>query len=181
MGKSQGFTLIELLVVIAVMAVIAMMAIPSFGNLVAKKQLDTTTKELALVFGEARGQAISLGKNITIKFECPPSPASCLNTSTVFYWVSPRQDVELTSDTADVIFSGLGTANNRTNGELIDNPVCADPSPNLCDTDPAKNPRQILKLLPLEFTLCNADIRESRTILVSKTGTVDGITVGTCS
>lgn len=189
--KEQGFTLIELMVTIAVMAIIAMMAAPSFGNLVAKKRLDTAARDFALVFGEARGQAISLRKNITIKLTCPTEadPSSgetkivCpANTATTFSWISPDDDIELTSDAIDVVFTGLGSAKQRE--KLIDNPVC-DPVPpetsTPCDTDPANNPRKIPQIVPLEFTLCNAEIETSKTILVSKTGTVDSITTGACS
>ncbi|VXA56636.1 conserved hypothetical protein [Acinetobacter proteolyticus] len=181
MGKTRGFTLIELMVAITVMAVIAMMAIPSFGNLVAKKQLDTTTKELALVFGEARGQAISLGKNITIKFECPPSPASCLNTSETLFWISPHDDIEMTSDAIDVTFTGLGIAKQRT--KMVLNENFDENQPDSLELDPPTNanPSKVEAIVPLVFTLCNADIEESRTITVSKFGTVDGITSGTCS
>ena len=184
--KEQGFTLIELMVTMAVMAIIAMMAAPSFGNLVARKQLDTTARDFALIFGEVRGQAISLRKPITLKLECPNdvngTPNCEPNTSTTFHWVTPRDDIELTSDAIDVVFSGLGTAKQRE--KLIDNPVCnPNPpiSPTPCDTNPADNPRKIPQIVPLEFTLCNAKIGESRTIHVSKVGTVDAITTGTCS
>lgn len=184
--KEQGFTLIELIITIAVLAIIATMAAPSFGNLVARKQLDMTTKDFALIFGETRGQAISLRKPITLKLECPNdvngTPNCEPNTSTTFHWVTPRDDIELTSDAIDVVFSGLGTAKQRE--KLIDNPVCnPNPpiSPTPCDTNPADNPRKIPQIVPLEFTLCNAKIGESRTIHVSKVGTVDAITTGTCS
>lgn len=187
MGKTRGFTLIELMVTIAVLAVIAMMAVPSFGKLIARKQLDTTAKDFALVFGETRGQAISLSKDITLKLTCPTEvdnegktkivcPA---NTPTTLHWIPRQEDIELTSDAVDVVFSGLGIAQQRT--KLVDNPVCsATASPNECDNDPTNNPREIPQIIPLEFTLCNAELNESRTILVSKNGTVDGIQSGTC-
>ena len=188
--KEQGFTLIELMVTIAILAIIATMAAPSFGNLVAKKKLDTAARDFALVFGEARGQAISLRKNITIKLTCPTEtdPSSgekkvvCpANTATTFSWISPHDDIELTSDAIDVIFTGMGTAKQRE--KLIDNPVCnlvppATTTP--CDTNPDDNPRKIPQIVPLEFTLCNSKIKTSKTIFVSKTGTVDTITTGVC-
>ena len=186
MKKNKGFTLIELMVTIAVLAIVAMMAAPSFGNLIARKQLDMTTKEFALLFGEVRGQAIVLRKPITLKLECPDDGSgkqNCpSNTSSLFYWVPPNENIELTSDPIDVVFSGLGTAKQRE--KLIDNPVCNPDlpvSPTPCDTDPDGNPRKIPQIVPLEFSLCNKKIGESRTIHVAKVGTVDAITTGTCS
>lgn len=190
MRKIQGFTLIELMVTIAVVAIIATMAAPSFGDLIAKRKLDTTARDFALVLGEARGQAISLRKNITIKLTCPtetdPSTSEInvvcpANTATTFSWISPNDDIELTSDAIDVIFTGLGTAKQRE--KLVDNPVCNPVPPATstpCDTDPDNNPRKIPQIVPLEFTLCNSEIKTSKTIFVSKTGTVDRITTGIC-
>ncbi|RPE29896.1 prepilin-type N-terminal cleavage/methylation domain-containing protein [Acinetobacter sp. BIGb0102] len=203
MGKTRGFTLIELMVTIAVLAVIAMMAAPSFGNLIARKQLDTTAKDFALVFGETRGQAISLGKDITLKLTCPietntangQTEVICpVNNSTTLYWVSPKDEIVLTSDAVDVVFSGLGIAQSRTNGEMINNPnydpdkvstkqdgtTIVGDTLSLLEPDKSLNPSKIPKTIPLEFTLCNTQLGESRTILVSKNGTVDGIYSGTC-
>lgn len=190
MQKNKGFTLIELMVTIAVLAIVASIAAPSFGDLIAKRKLDTTARDFALVFGEARGQAISLRKNITIKLTCPtetdPSTSEInvvcpANTATTFSWISPNDDIELTSDAIDVIFTGLGTAKQRE--KLVDNPVCNPVPPATstpCDTDPDNNPRKIPQIVPLEFTLCNSEIKTSKTIFVSKTGTVDRITTGIC-
>nr|WP_218949346.1 prepilin-type N-terminal cleavage/methylation domain-containing protein [Acinetobacter sp. YH16038] len=188
--KNKGFTLIELMVTIAVLGIIATIAAPSFGDLVAKRKLDTTARDFALVFGEARGQAISLRKNITIKLTCPTgvdpdtseTKVICpANTATTFSWTSPDDDIDLTSDAIDVVFTGLGTAKQRE--KLIDNPVCTPVPPATstpCNTDPDDNPRKIPQIVPLEFTLCNSKIKTSKTIFVSKTGTVDSITTGVC-
>lgn len=195
--KEQGFTLIELMVTIAVLAIIAMMAVPSFGDLVAKKKLDITARDFALVFGEARGQAISLRKNIIIKLTCPLNSDGIIecppNTSTTYSWISKNNDIELASDAIDVMFSGLGIAEQRT--KLIDNPsfdpdyehTKPDGTKIVGDTlllpepDKSLNPSKIPEIVPLEFTLCNAEIKTSKTILVSKIGTVDSITTGVCS
>ena len=62
---------------------------------------------------------------------------------------------------------------------MIDNPNYDD-DPNLLP-DPVGNPEKIEEIVPLTFTICNADLGESRTILVSNIGTVDSITSDTCS
>lgn len=178
----RGFTLIELMVTIAVFAVIAMMAAPSFGNLVAKKQLDTLAKDFALVLGEARGQAISLRKNITIKLDCPKNAKQELecpsNTATSFTWISKNPDIKLISDPIDVVFSGLGSAKQRT--KTIPNPNYDKNATTDMDVDPPINPKTIEEVVPLTFTLCHSKLGESRTILIAQNGTVEGLNKGTC-
>lgn len=178
----RGFTLVELMVTIAVLAVIAMMAAPSFGNLVARKQLDTLTQDFMLVFSEARGQAISLRKNITIKLTCPINndKVECPpNTATTLSWVSKNSDIALTSDPIDVVFTGIGAAKQRT--KLIDNPNYDSKVPTDMTKEPPINPEKIEEVIPLEFVLCNAKIGENRTITISNNGTVEKVLKGTCS
>lgn len=181
MRNNRGFTLVELMVTIAVLAIIAMIAAPSFGNLVARKQLDTTTRDLTLVFGEARGQAISLRKNITIKLSCPKNneKIECPpDTATTLTWVSKKSDIVLTSDSIDVVFSGMGTAKQRT--KKVNNPSYDKNIKTDMDVIPPINPKEIEEVVPLLFTLCNSKIKESRTITIAKNGTVEGISKGTC-
>lgn len=184
MQKNKGFTLIELMVTIAVLAIIAMMAAPSFGDLVARQKLNTTTRDFALLINEARGQAISLRKNITIKLECPKNNITDLpecpeNSGITFYWETSTPDVELTSEKADVIFSGMGLAKQRT--IEIPNPSYDSDQDEDLTTTPPTNPKKIQKILPLEFMFCNKKIKESRTVFVSNVGTVDAIQSGVCS
>ncbi|MFW2013688.1 pilus assembly FimT family protein [Acinetobacter bereziniae] len=181
MQNNRGFTLIELMVTIAVLAIIAMIAAPSFGNLVARKQLDTEARDFALVFGEARGQAILLRKNITIKLSCPMKNAKIEcppDTATTLTWVSKKTDIVLTSDPIDVVFSGMGTAQQRT--KMIKNPSYDKNLKTDMDAVPPINPEKIAEVVPLEFTLCNSKIKESRTITIAKNGTVEGISKGAC-
>lgn len=177
----KGFTLIELMVAITVLAVVAMMAAPSFGNLVARKQLDTLTQDFVLVFGDARGQAISLRKNITIKLSCPITNGKIecpLDKATTMTWVSTKPDITLTSDPVDVVFSGLGNAKQRT--KLIDNPnYDVNQDTDITKTPPV-NPEKIEEILLLTFTLCNSKISESRTITIAKNGAVESVMKGAC-
>lgn len=175
----KGFTLIELMVTIAILAIVGSLAAPSFGNLVAEKKLESTARSLVLLIGDARGQAATLRKNITIKFD------NGTTTSTVFYWLPQNPDIVLDStdnevDFSDVIFTPVGIPRQRT--KLVDNPACkaTSPTPNPCTANPIDNPAKIIQILPLKFTLCNSKIGKSRTVSVSLNGTIQKIEKGEC-
>lgn len=162
--KGQGFTLFELIVVMAILAIIAAMATPSFMNMVASHRLDQTTRELALLLTDARSSATTLRKDVTIKF------AAGAATPTLYYWQIKHENIELQSDSMDVVFSPIGVAKQRD--KMVTN---EDHDPN----DP-NSPAQIKQIVPLEFVLCHTRLGKSKTIFVSRTGTVDRITTGAC-
>ena len=60
MFGSRGFTLIELMVTFAVIAIVTIIAMPSMGNLIARQQLNKTTREVASTISIARSQAALL-------------------------------------------------------------------------------------------------------------------------
>ncbi|RLZ10142.1 prepilin-type N-terminal cleavage/methylation domain-containing protein [Acinetobacter sp. 2JN-4] len=66
MGKGRGFTLIELMVTIAVLAIVAMMAVPSFGNMVARQKLNAATRELTLAINQAKSQAALMKTTVAV-------------------------------------------------------------------------------------------------------------------
>lgn len=163
MQKNKGFTLIELMITTAVLAIIATMAAPSFGDLIAKRKLDTATRELSFVLSEARAQATTLRANVTLKFQHGQ------NVPRLMHW-APQSD-SITFDTSsddvdfsDVIFTPIGQPKQRTK-------MIIDPD------DPSA--QQEVKI-PLKFTLCNTEINQSRTISVSMNGTVTNIESGQC-
>ncbi len=139
--------------------------------------MDTTTRELVFVLTEARGQAATLRKEITIKFENGTS------TATTFFWVPRYDDIAFDARADDVsfddvIYSPLGVPQQRK--KEIDNPAYDPLSPTDLNADPPLNPPKVKVVVPLKFTLCNADIKKSKTISVSLNGTVEAVTSGGC-
>ncbi|ENW97682.1 pilus assembly FimT family protein [Acinetobacter sp. NIPH 298] len=59
-AKYKAFTLIELIVTIAVLAIIALMAAPSFSDMITRKKLESSAREVAMKISEARSQAVTL-------------------------------------------------------------------------------------------------------------------------
>ncbi|WP_443612216.1 pilus assembly FimT family protein [Acinetobacter pseudolwoffii] len=178
MQKNKGFTLIELMVTIAVLAIMATIAAPSFGDLIAKRHLDTSIRELSLVLSDARAQATTLRKNVTVKFE------SGTNTAEILYWIPKYDDVDLNSnandvDFSDVAYNSVGIPRQRT--KTIDNENYDKDQTTDLTTIPPTNPPTVEVLLPLKFELCNSKIKQSRTITLSMNGTVEKIELGVCS
>lgn len=162
MSGSRGFTLIELMVTIAVIAILAMIAAPSMGNMVTKQRLDTTARELAYTFGDARSKSAVLRKDVVVKFD------DGANTETEFHWSSKYDDILLTSDQIDVTFTPIGLAVNRS--KSVDNPSF-DPAQPESET----NPKKIPEAVPLVFIVCSKKLSDSREITISKTGVIEKI------
>ena len=67
-NSTSGFSLLELMVVISITLIIITFAVPSFGSLVSRSQIDSKANTVFDIFQLARGTAISQGKFITL---CP--------------------------------------------------------------------------------------------------------------
>ncbi|WP_173911728.1 prepilin-type N-terminal cleavage/methylation domain-containing protein [Acinetobacter sp. Marseille-Q1618] len=173
MKGQLGFTLIELLVVIALIGIISAFAAPNMTQLVYKKQLDTSARELASTLSNVRGTAVSLRKDVSLEFKNQP------HTGDHFYWNSQNKFIHLLSknDTAEGIFftpTGLAKARTTAVRKEIVNP---DYNENLPE-DPLTNPKKIIQWENTEdliFEVCHEKLNEIRSIRIFKSGTIDKI------
>ncbi|WP_287001024.1 hypothetical protein [Acinetobacter sp.] len=74
----------------------------------------------------------------------------------------------LTGDKTDVQFSAIGLARRI---KQINNPKYEEDN---------TQPEKIDAIVPMKFELCNSSLNESRTVVITKLGTVDVISAGTC-
>ena len=171
--RNLGFTLVELMVTIAVLAIIAMMAAPNMIQMVYKKQLEASARELAMTLSNIRSTAISLRKDISLEFKDLPSDGDH------FYWVSPRSTIHILAKglPQGIFFTPTGLAKLRTvslRNELIINP---DYDP-LLPEDPLTNPKKIIKwedTNDLVMEICHEKLSEIKSIKIFKSGVIDNI------
>ncbi|MBC9228941.1 GspH/FimT family pseudopilin [bacterium SPL81] len=159
MGKSRGFTLIELMVTIAIFSIIAMMAVPAFGNMMLAQNFNKSTQELVSTLNEARAKAVLERREITVKLNNTlPSP----NTPTQLNWLPIGESILKTGSPTEIVF-GL------TGGVFI--------------KDPSDSTKWIPQTVTTTFTICNqyaGSNRKSKTVSISRMGTIQQITEGTC-
>lgn len=163
MQNSRGFTLVELMVTIAVIAILAMIAAPSMSNMVTKQRLDTTARELAYTFGDARSKSAVLRKEVVVKFE------DGANTETEFHWISKFDDVILIDEHSKVTFIPTGLAKDD-HTQKVNNPAFDTTKP-----DSPTNPKKIVAVAPLIFVVCSKKLLDSRVVSISKTGVIEKI------
>lgn len=158
MRKSQGFTLIELMVTIAVLAIISMIAAPSFGDLMLKKNLTKSAQELIATLNQARAKAALERKEITVNLNTMNVADKDVSrndtTSTNFTtlnWMPSDKSSLKTGSATTIVFLPSGLVKNGTSAGI-------------------------------SFTICEqASGNLSKTVSVSKMGTVQHIIEGTCS
>lgn len=178
MRTRKGFTLIELMVTLSVVTILAVLAVPSMTPIIHRMQVDTTARDLAEKLKQVRGTAVALRKEVSIRFEAPPT-TSTDPEGDIFYWQPDNSNIVIMSEAAPegVSFTPVGIAKPRTTSirkEMITNPKYDANLPE----DPYTNPKQIPKweqTADLVFEICHKELKEIRSIRIFKGGVIQAI------
>ena len=125
----QGFTLIELMVTLAVVAVVAVVGIPGIKALLENNKVTTRTNRLVSSMHAARSEAIKRNQQVTI---CASSDGQNCQGDWEEGWIikdsegglllvesAPKKPVEMTADSAEIVFNGDGTVKQGSKIEIV--------------------------------------------------------------
>lgn len=160
MQKNRGFTLIELMVTIAVLAIVASIAAPSFGDMFQRQNLNKSTQELVLVLNKARSKAV-VERRSEVTVNLNPLE-NAVDTDDELNWRPAGKSVLKTGSPTTIKFGITGGV------FIADTNHPTSVSPATSDT---------------VFTICNTSSgtnKKSKTITVSRMGTIQIISEGTC-
>ena len=168
MRKKQGFTLIELIVVLVIMGIIAGVAVPRFTGSLDSIRFRKTMNELVYFLREARIQAMSTAKAITVVFDL--RGGYCWNEDKRIF-IMPRE-IEMFTDkfeakdeqTRIFTFYPNGTALEDKLGVVCDNMVAVlhvDPLGGMAYYKINEEMEQVVRYARNEETLSEEEIKKN--------------------
>lgn len=102
----KGFTLIELLITIAVVAIIASLALPSYQNILEKRQVTSGAEQLSAFLSSVKSNAVMLGEDIAVSINTGDN--QCIGYRVGGAWCDCTQAVNTEDDFCGVDLDGNG-------------------------------------------------------------------------
>lgn len=176
--KEQGFTLIELMISIAIFAIMATMAAPSFSDMMLSQNLNKSTQDLILTLNEARSQAVI--KRTSVEIYLAPVNKNYQDIVAEALKPDPQKKQPRLNEKTLFIWKPEGKAQLKTGLPIS---LLFDFNGGVCISDSASQPKC---LRPLDqntdvFQICNKlGGTKSKTVSLSRMGTIQQITEGTC-
>ena len=154
--KNNGFTLIELMITIMVLAILVMIAVPTFGTILNKQNLNKSTNELIGILIKARSVAVLERRNVSVAVGLTDeNEIEDINAAGNLYW-TPVGNSFLKSGQTTITFMLSGLVKDQNSNQV----AAGDTSFNICDQA--------------------VDSQRSKTISISKLGKVQQVIDGDC-
>ena len=163
MQKNRGFTLIELMVTIAVLAIIATMAVPAYQDMMVAQNFNKSTQDFISTLSQARAKAVLERRMVKVQLQATSALPSVADTADQLNW-KPNGSVILKNGSPVELVFGL------TGGVFI--------------KDPSDASKWIPAAADTTFSICNkttGNNKKSKVVGVSRMGTLQQVTEGTCS
>lgn len=160
--QSQGFTLIELMVTIAIAAIIAMMAAPTFGDMIQNQNLNRSTSELVSQLNNARSQAALTRHNVYVVLKNMPESKDQTKTECA------NNKIKYGANCEKLLYwypQGKSTLKGISPDGSVEINFLLTGGVSVATT----------------FEICSENGKKSKIISVSRMGTIQRVTEGTCS